>query len=191
MRWIRPSTAYTDYTALISSATGAPLMNPTLAAGDVQISADGGGFVNLTALPTILPAATEQVRYVLSAVEVGVNIEICLRFKDQTVPPQWDTQFIWHRTDIASHYSPFPAGAIDFTYTLTDSVTLLPIQGADVWFSTDVAGLNIVWKGVTDAFGVARDVNNNLPWLDAGIYQVWSQRVGYAPSLFPDVEVAS
>lgn len=82
----------------------------------------------------------------------------------------------------------FPAGAINYTYTLTDSVTLLPIQGADVWFSTDVAGLNIIWKGVTDVFGVARDVLGNLPALDAGNYFVWSQRAGYAASAFPDAE---
>lgn len=82
----------------------------------------------------------------------------------------------------------FPAGAINYTYTLTDSVTLLPIQGADVWFSTDAPGVNIIWKGVTDVFGVARDVLGNLPALDPGVYFVWSQRAGYSASLFPDTE---
>lgn len=48
---------------------------------------------------------------------------------------------------LVTNIFPLSPGAIDFTYTLTDSVTLLPIQGADVWFSTDAGGLNIVWKG--------------------------------------------
>lgn len=64
----------------------------------------------------------------------------------------------------------FPAGGITYTYTLTSAATGLPIPGAEIWFSTDAAGVNIVWKGNTDTFGVARDVNNNLPRLDAGTY---------------------
>jgi len=82
------------------------------------------------------------------------------------------------------------AGAIDFTYTLTDDVTLLPIEGAEVWFSTDLAGLNIVWKGDTDAFGVARDTQGELPFLDTGTYYVWRQRAGYT-FVNPDVEAVS
>lgn len=84
----------------------------------------------------------------------------------------------------------FPAGAIDFTYTITDDVTLLPIEGVEVWFTTDVGGVNIVWKGDTDAFGVARDVLGNLPALDVGDYFVWRQRSGYTFS-DPDTETVS
>jgi hypothetical protein len=85
----------------------------------------------------------------------------------------------------------FPAGAIQYTYTVTDSTTGLPIEGVEVWFSTDVAGTNIVWKGDTDAFGVARDVNGNLPWLDSGTYRVWKQFGGYLDAQDPDVEIVS
>lgn len=84
----------------------------------------------------------------------------------------------------------FPAGAIAFTYTVTDSVTGLPLDGVQVWFSTDAAGANVVWSGVTDAFGVARDVNLNLPRLNAGTYYVWRQLAGYVFS-DPDTEVVS
>lgn len=82
----------------------------------------------------------------------------------------------------------FPAGAIEFTYTVTNIITGLPIDGVDVWFTTDLAGDNVVWRGVTDAFGVARDVSNNLPWLDAGTWFVWAQRIGFTFPL-PDIEV--
>lgn len=84
----------------------------------------------------------------------------------------------------------FPAGAINFTYTITDSVTALPIEGVEVWISTDSPAVNIVWKGDTDAFGVARDVNGNLPALDAGTYYFWRQKAGYIFS-DPDTEVVS
>jgi len=83
------------------------------------------------------------------------------------------------------------AGCITFTYTVTDSATLLPIAGVDVRFSTDNGMANIVWAGVTDAFGVARDSGGNLPCLDAGTYFVWKQRAGYTPDVWPDTEVVS
>jgi len=79
---------------------------------------------------------------------------------------------------------------VAFTYTLTNSVTLLPIAGATIWFTTDVAGLNVVWAGTTDAFGVARDTDGNLPFLDPGTYSVWRQAEGYTFT-DPDTEVVS
>lgn len=84
----------------------------------------------------------------------------------------------------------FPAGAIEFTYTLTSSATGLPLPNADVWITTDIAGANIVWRGTTDAFGVARDVANHLPWLDAGTYYFWRQLIGFT-FVDPDTEIVS
>jgi len=65
------------------------------------------------------------------------------------------------------------AGAIAWAYTLTDSVTGGPIDGAEVWVSTDSAGANIIASGTTDAYGV---VNFTL---DAGTVYVWRKRAGY------------
>lgn len=80
--------------------------------------------------------------------------------------------------------------AVEFTYTVTSSVTLLPIEGVQCWFSTDSAGTNVVWYGVTDALGIARDENDNLPRLDPGQYFVTRQRAGF---IFenPDTEIVS
>lgn len=83
----------------------------------------------------------------------------------------------------------FPSGAITFTYTVTDSVSLLPVEGVDIWFATDNAFANIIWRGVTDVFGVARDVNNDLPKLDAGTYYIRLQKTGY--TFADDTEVVS
>jgi hypothetical protein len=84
----------------------------------------------------------------------------------------------------------FPAGAINFTYTVKDVTTGLPIEGVEVWFSTDNPAINIVWKGDTDAFGIARDVNGALPSLDVGNYFVWRQKAGYVFA-DPDTEIVS
>jgi hypothetical protein len=95
-------------------------------------------------------------------------------------------------------YSPIlPMGAVEFTYTVTSTAGANPpIDGVEVWFSTDnptgsandVA--NVAWSGVTDAFGVARDLLEELPFLNPGTYYVWRQKAGI---LFtnPDIEVVS
>ena len=73
-------------------------------------------------------------------------------------------------------------GAVTWTYTLTDSATGLPIPGADVWATTDVGGLNVVARGVTDAFGVC------TLYMDAGTYYIWRQLAGWTFTN-PDTEV--
>ena len=78
---------------------------------------------------------------------------------------------------------------VEFTYTLTDAVTGLPLAGARVWFATDIGIVNIVWVGVTDTFGVARGNDASLPVLDAGTYYVKSQLTGYQFSI--DTEIVS
>ena len=80
--------------------------------------------------------------------------------------------------------------AVEFTYTITNSVTLLPISGVEVWVSTDIGGANHVWVGTTDAFGVARDLFGDLPELDPGTYYFWRRKAGYYFDE-PDTEVVS
>jgi hypothetical protein len=65
------------------------------------------------------------------------------------------------------------AGAITWTYTLTNSSSGLPIADANVWVSSDAAGLNILASGVTDQSGVVTF------FLDAGTVYVWRQKSGF------------
>lgn len=81
--------------------------------------------------------------------------------------------------------------AIAYTYTVTNSVTLLPVPAVTVTVSTDLAGTNIIWTGLTDTFGVARDINGDLPRLDAGTYYFWKWKVGFIDDQNPDTEVVS
>lgn len=71
------------------------------------------------------------------------------------------------------------AGGIEFTYTVTNSVTLLPLSNVEVWFSTDNALANVIWYGVTDSFGVARDAYGNKPRLNTGTYYAWRRLSGF------------
>ncbi len=63
--------------------------SPTLAAGDVKVSKDGGAFANLNTLPAVSPAASKLVGVVLSATEMTAD-KVTVVFSDQTVPPEWN-----------------------------------------------------------------------------------------------------
>lgn len=88
------------------------------------------------------------------------------------------------------------AGCKEFTYTVTNSITLLPIASAEVWISTDLLATHVIWHGETDALGVARDIDGNLPCLDGDAgnpitYYFWKHEVGLVDDDNPDVEICS
>ncbi len=62
--------------------------NPTLATGDVKVDKDGAGFINVTTLPTVTPAAGRRVAVSLSGTEMNADL-VTLQFVDQTVPKEW------------------------------------------------------------------------------------------------------
>jgi hypothetical protein len=65
------------------------------------------------------------------------------------------------------------AGAITFTYTLTDATTGQPITDADVWVTSDLAGNFVLASGKTDQVGVVEFM------LEAGTVYIWRQKTGY------------
>lgn len=76
------------------------------------------------------------------------------------------------------------AGAITWTYTVTDSVPGNPIDGVEVWVTTDSAGTNIIASGTSSSLGVVTF------YLDAGTYYIWCKKAGYNFTN-PDTEVVS
>jgi hypothetical protein len=76
------------------------------------------------------------------------------------------------------------SGAITWTYTVTSSVDATPIEGVDIWATTDSAGTNIVASGVSSVLGVVTF------YLDAGTYYIWRQKAGW-DFTNPDTEVVS
>ena len=67
--------------------------NPTLAAGDVKISKDGGAFNDLATLPAVTPAAGVAVQAALSATEMQAA-RITIAFIDQTGPKEWEDRVL-------------------------------------------------------------------------------------------------
>src|SRR2546423_12550622 len=66
--------AYTFTRGLFSTASpGNFQVNPTIAVGDFKISKDGGAYANLTNLPTVTPAGSVSVQFVLTAPEMTAD----------------------------------------------------------------------------------------------------------------------
>lgn len=81
--------AFTCYIALEDlNVPGNFKSSPTIAAGDFQVSKDGGAFANLTTLPSVAPASSEMVQISLSATEMNAD-NVVVRCKDQTSPKEW------------------------------------------------------------------------------------------------------
>lgn len=66
--------SYVFYVALVDASNPAIFkVNPTIAAGDFQISKDGAAFTNLTNLPTVAPAGSQMVQISLTADEMTAD----------------------------------------------------------------------------------------------------------------------
>ncbi|MDY6834331.1 MAG: hypothetical protein SVY53_05965 [Chloroflexota bacterium] len=76
------------------------------------------------------------------------------------------------------------AGAMEWTYTLTEQGTGNPIPDATVWVTTDAGGSHVVASGLTNQEGIVTF------WLDTGTVYVWRQKSGWNFSN-PDEEVVS
>ena len=76
------------------------------------------------------------------------------------------------------------AGAITFTYTLTNSEDDLPIADADFWVTSDLAGANVIASGKTHQYGKVTF------YLDAGTVYVWRQKSGW-DFTNPDIEIVA
>lgn len=75
--------------------------------------------------------------------------------------------------------------AVEFTYTVVSGTT--PLPDASVWIATDAAGNNVLFVGITDNFGVLRDLAGQKPFLDPGMYHFFVKKSGY--TFPPDTEV--
>lgn len=62
--------------------------SPTIASGDFKVDKDGGGFNNLSTLPTVSPSSGKAVLIELSATEMNADV-VTILCSDQTDPPEW------------------------------------------------------------------------------------------------------
>lgn len=81
--------AFRTWVSLVSRASRPQFqVNPTLAAGDVKVSKDGGALANLTTLPVVTPAASAIVQVDLSATEMTADV-VTVVFSD-AAGAEWD-----------------------------------------------------------------------------------------------------
>lgn len=66
---------------------------PTIAAGDFKVDIDGGGFSNLSTLPSVSPSGGVAVLLTLSTSEMNGDV-ITIRGIDQTTPKEWADYFL-------------------------------------------------------------------------------------------------
>lgn len=87
------ATALTFWVALISQASRPQFQStPTLVAGDVQVSKDGGALANLAILPVVTPASSKLVKVNLSLTEMTAD-NIKVLFSD-AAGAEWDDLLI-------------------------------------------------------------------------------------------------
>lgn len=73
----KKAVAYTFSRGLYSVGTpGSFQVNPTIASGDFKISKDGGALANLTNLPTVTPAGSVCVKFVLTSTEMNADYAV-------------------------------------------------------------------------------------------------------------------
>ena len=87
--------AYTFSLSLFSQATGDVVANPTIAAGDFNISTDGGAFAALDTTPTVTPASGRVVEFNLTSAEVG-TAHFCIQCID-AAGAEWKS-ILYHET---------------------------------------------------------------------------------------------
>jgi hypothetical protein len=143
------------YMGLVSQSTGQFQANPTLAAGDVKISKDGGALANLTTLPAVTPAGGKMVKVTVSSTEMTAD-NVTLVFSD-AAGAEWDDVIINIQTaaqqidDLAT-----PTNITAGTITTVTNVTTVNGLAANV-----ITAASIATDAITAA-KVAADVTTEI-----------------------------
>lgn len=85
--------AIIDGLALKAAGTQNLQINPSITAGDVRVSKDGGALADIVALPLVTPTGSSLVRVVLSPTEMTAD-RVAVVFSDLTVGKEWDDEVI-------------------------------------------------------------------------------------------------
>jgi len=119
------------YVGLVSQADTKTLQaNPTLAAGDVKVSKDGGALANLTTLPAVTPASGKAVKVTLSATEMEAD-NLTVVFADAS-GAEWCDQLV--------HIATAARQVDDLTYPTVSGRSLDVSAGGSA--EADVAAIN-------------------------------------------------
>lgn len=149
---------------------------------DSEVSKDGAGFSDCTNEASEI-GTSGIYSLTLTAAEMNANV-VAVITKTTTVDARTTVTVIYTSSTQISDLSTLGAGAIAWTYTLTEEGTGLPIADADVWATTDPGGANVKASGRTNQDGKITF------FLDAGQVYIWRAKTGWNFQN-PDVEVVS
>lgn len=157
------NTAFIVYVALQDMANpGSYKASPTLAAGDVKVSIDGGAFNNLGTLPAVTPAAGIAVKVTMANTEMNGD-NIFIQFIDQTNPKEWADYAFNVQTVAAIWLTPTTAGrtldvsaggeaGLDWA-NVGSPTTTVDLSGTTIKTSQVVASVTGAVGSVTGAVG--------------------------------------
>jgi hypothetical protein len=132
------------------------------------LDATGGTLVLTAGTPTSYAAMVGAYSYTYTGVS-GMNL-IGLFHTTDTSMDQQDL-FCVDVEITATGGGTAGSGAVTWAVTVNDGTS--PLDGVEVWVTTDSAGSNVVASGSTDALGLVTF------YLDAGTYYFWKQLSGY------------
>lgn len=121
------------------------LVDPTIVAGDFQISKDGGAYVNLATLPVVLPAVSVSVLVSLSATEMDAD-KVVITAIDISAD-EWNDVFAFIDAPVANSQS-----AVDILEGdhIEDSTSLIiNLKGTSTPVISKQIGGSLLTSGVT------------------------------------------
>ena len=124
---------YTFTVSLASASTGEILSNPTIAAGDFEISTDDGAYASLGTTPTVTPASSGIVKFTLTSGEVGTS-HFTVKMID-AAGSEWKTLY-YHET-VGDDVDAAIGTVTDLGSGATLAANLADMAGATFTTSTD------------------------------------------------------
>lgn len=165
------TTAQNDLDA-ITGASG--VLIDTDAVDADAIKADAIAEINATVDAALSDIKLDHLVAVADSDDVA-NSSIIAKLASSAATPDWST-FV-NTTDslqaARDAMVTLGAGAITFTYTLTNSVGGAAIADADIWATSDEAGTTVLASGRTNSDGEV------VFYLDAGTVYIWRQKTGW------------
>ena len=137
---------------------------------NVDIEAELWGIPDLSAAITIVDAVVDAIKAKTDNLPTDPADESLLEAAIANLPTAAEIDTQLSGTHGAGTWGN-GSGSTSTTVTVNDGVN--PIDGVDVWVSTDSAGTNVVARGSTGALGTV------VFMLDAGTYYAWKQLAGY------------
>jgi hypothetical protein len=130
---------YIFYISLTSQADVKKFqVNPTIVTGDVKVSTDGGTKNNITTLPTVTPASSDQVKVTLNASEMnGDNVTVSFvdaagaEWADKTINIQTSRDALDEILRIVENIAGFVRHGLGISWPLGTPFYLDPVNGND------------------------------------------------------------